>query len=210
MAEIGTVTGIEILPNKDGTVARRMLQVRMSEDTDIQTIEQFCEFGNDSVPTIDLPEAVPPITGSKVIVIEIEPSWKIAIACDDNIVPEMLPGEKKLYSLDADGLIVAFMKFLLTGNIEINGTSVQIDGSTDIHLNGSADFAVAYTDLKTAFDQLKTDFDNLVTLYNAHIHITTATVGASATPGIIAPTVSTGSPTTADMAGAKVDTVKLP
>lgn len=82
---------------------------------------------------------------------------------------------------------------------------------TDIvEINGTADFAVAYTDLKSAFDQLAGDFDNLVTAYNAHIHITTATVAATPTPGVIAPTTSSGTPTTADMSGAKVDTVKLP
>ena len=80
----------------------------------------------------------------------------------------------------------------------------------NLELNGDADFAVAYNDLKTAFDQLSTDFDTLVSTYNAHIHVTTATIGLGPAVGVIAPTTSTGSPTTADMAPSKVSTVKLP
>jgi hypothetical protein len=195
MAEIGTVTGFEIKPNKDGTSSRRMLQVKFNgDDDDIQTVEQFCEFGNDSVPIIDLPDASPPVVGTKVIVISITESWKIAIAADDNIEPSMLEGEKKLYSLDNTGAISAFINWLNTGIIEING---------------NADFAVAFTDLKTAFDQLKTDFDDLVSKYNGHIHTTTATV-STGSPGVISATTSTDSPTTADIDPAKVDTVKLP
>lgn len=77
---------------------------------------------------------------------------------------------------------------------------ITLTGVDNININGSDDFAVAYTELKTAFDQLLNDF-------NAHIHTTTATIGASSTPGIISiPTT----PSTADMSSAKVETVKLP
>lgn len=81
----------------------------------------------------------------------------------------------------------------------------------DIELNGNTDFAVRYNVLKAQFDQLKSDFDTFVTtIYNTHIHITTATLGASPTPGVIAPTTSTGSASTADMSNAKVDNVLVP
>ena len=92
---------------------------------------------------------------------------------------------------------------------EIKTKTITLTAETVLELNGNADYAVRYNELKTAFDQLKSDLDSLVTTYNAHIHITTATVAATAVPGVIAPTVSTGSPSTADMSGAKVDKVKI-
>jgi len=92
---------------------------------------------------------------------------------------------------------------------ELKSPTITLTASTVLELNGNADFAVRYNSLKTAFDQLKTDHDNFVTLFNAHIHITTATVAATPVPGVIAPTVSPGLPSTADMAGAKVTTVKI-
>lgn len=97
------------------------------------------------------------------------------------------------------------------GTVEIvaTGSSVILDG-TNATFHGGSDSAVAYTDLKSAFDALKSDLNALVTAYNAHIHITTATVGTGGPIGVIAPTTSTGSPSAADMSGAEVATVKLP
>jgi hypothetical protein len=88
-----------------------------------------------------------------------------------------------------------------------DGTAV-IKGTTTT-VNDGTDFAVQYTALKSAFDTLKQDLNNLVTAYNAHIHITTATVGIGP-PGVIAPTTSTGTPSAADMSSAQIATVKLP
>jgi hypothetical protein len=64
-----------------------------------------------------------------------------------------------------------------------------------LELNGNADFAVRFSDLETAFNQLKSD-------YNAHAHGGVDT--GSGTSG------GTNTPSTADIAPAKVDTVKLP
>ena len=69
---------------------------------------------------------------------------------------------------------------------------LKADGT--LELNGSADNAVRFSDLKTAFDQLKSDFD-------LHNH-PTAPVGPVSTPST--------APSTADIDPAKVDEVKLP
>lgn len=90
----------------------------------------------------------------------------------------------------------------IDGKIAANGDEVKLMDGTD--------FAVQYTALKSAFDTLKTDVNNLITAYNSHIHITTATVGATAVPGVISPTVSTGISSTADMSGSKIDKVLVP
>jgi len=73
-------------------------------------------------------------------------------------------------------------------------------------INGNADNAVAYADLKLAFDQLKTDHDTLVSLFNAHIHTVTT---PDTINGAAAPTLTLGTPSTADMSGSKVDNVRL-
>ena len=95
-----------------------------------------------------------------------------------------------------------------TGEINVLNDSGSFNIKSDgvIEINGNADFAVAFTDLKTAFDQLKTDFNTFVTtIYNLHVH-PGVTAGPASTG--VAPLVGTGS--TADMSGAKVDTVKIP
>lgn len=48
-------------------------------------------------------------------------------------------------------------------------------------------------DITTKLNNLVTEVNVLKDLYNSHIHITTATVGATPTPGVISPTTSTGS-----------------
>jgi hypothetical protein len=90
------------------------------------------------------------------------------------------------------------------GKVVVNADLVELAEA------GAGDFAVAFDDMKAAFDDLKQHLNDLITAYNAHIHVTTATVGATPTPGVINPTTSTGTPSTADMSGAKVEKVKVP
>ena len=91
-----------------------------------------------------------------------------------------VPGETKLYSTDADGVEQATVIGKADGILEVNG---------------NADFAIAFDDLKVAFDQLKSDHDAFLT----HVH------GAAGTPPV-PPAV----PSTADIDPAKISTVKLP
>lgn len=104
-------------------------------------------------------------------------------------------GEFRTYATDSDGNEVAY-------------TYMTNDG--DLELNGNDDNAVRFSELKSGFDTLKTDLNSLITAYNSHTHITTATVGASPTPGVIAPTTSTGASSTASVDSSKIDKVKLP
>lgn len=145
--EIGTVTGYQIGPNRDSTSSVLLLQCIMSEPTDVQTIEYIPAPGED----------VNPAVGSNVIVLKIGDAYRFAIAGDDNITPEMLPGEKKIYSISGVA-VSAFINLLSTGILE---------------LNGNADFAVRFNALKTQFDELKTAF-------NTHVH-SGVTAGASST-----------------------------
>ncbi|RKZ95958.1 MAG: hypothetical protein DRQ46_07735 [Gammaproteobacteria bacterium] len=83
-------------------------------------------------------------------------------------------------------------------NLEIRsegGASIKITPDGNIELNGNADFVTAFDDMKAAFDQLVNDFD---------LHQHTITSGSSA--GTTTPPLT---PSTADMAGAKVETVMV-
>lgn len=104
-------------------------------------------------------------------------------------------GEFRTYATDSNGNEVAY-------------TYITNDGK--VELNGNDDNAVRFSELKDGFDALKSDLNSLITAYNSHIHITTATVGASPTPGVIAPTTSTGVSSSASIDTSKVENVLLP
>ncbi len=127
----GTITGRTITTNRDGENQRVMLQVQMTNADDIQTVEYVSLPGQDENP----------INGTRVYIIEIGESYKIAIAADDGVTPAMATGEKRLYSVSDAGDIQAFIKLLKTGIIEING---------------DADFAVRFNALDTALQAMLT------------------------------------------------------
>lgn len=109
-------------------------------------------------------------------------------------IQDLAKGERALYSTDDAG--TELKGFIIFRN---DGTMEQ---------NGKVDFLAGYTKLKEGFDTLRTDLNNLITAYNAHIHITTATVGATPTPGIISPTASAGTPSSASIDASKKDNLK--
>lgn len=128
-------------------------------------------------------------------VVEPEVSRKFHIS-DAIAIPGINPFPDAIENFDADCITIRNRN---------NDQFVKVKADC-VEVNGNADFAVAYNDLKAAFDQLKSDFDNFVNLkYNLHVH-----------PGVVAGPASTGvtplvgASSTADMSGAKVDTVKLP
>ena len=119
----------------------------------------------------------------------------------NNAFEEFIPGVADVGVFQKSGSYAILRE---SGTVELYSAENET-----VEVNGKDDFAVRFNKLKEAFDQLKTDHDNLVTLHNTHIHITTATVGATAVPGILSATVSAGSPSTADMTAAKVDNVLI-
>lgn len=136
----GIVTGWELGQNKNGTKIVVLLQVRITDKQDIQTVEYMNPAGEDSIPPVN----------SRVLILKVGHAWKIAIAASDSIDADMDEGEKKLYS-QASGVITAFIKLLNTGIIE---------------LNGNADFAVRYNALNTALQAFITDLNTkLVTAF---------------------------------------------
>ena len=170
MVKTGKITGRTITTNRDGTNQRVMLQVQMTNPDDIQTVEYVSLPGQDENP----------IDGSRVFILEVGDSYKIAIAVDDGVTPAMATGEKRLYSVSDAGDIQAFINLLKTGIIEVNG---------------DADFAVR-------FDALQTKLTALEAQLIAHVHPGVIAGGASTGVSVTVFDI--------DITTAKVDEVKLP
>ena len=169
MAQIGTVTGQEVKKNRDGSIAVRLLQVQISNESDIQTVQYMGPAGEDSAP----------INGDKVQIFSIGPAFQFAIAVEDqNNVASMPAGEKKLYSRDSAGAIAAFISFLAGGNLELNGNDKS---------------AVRYQDLQTQFDELKGVVNSHTHIYTPGAGTPTST--ATALPQSAADITTTESPT---------------
>ncbi len=71
------------------------------------------------------------------------------------------------------------------------GTQIHVaDGKIELGAEASADKASLDSKLQTELTRLKTELDALKVIFDAHIHVTTATVGAGPTPGVISPTLT--------------------
>lgn len=151
--------------------------------SDVQEKRQAAPFGDDSDPVAGMSAIYAKTTkdGEEVIIGYINKNQISG------------PGEKRIFSTDSDNNPV-FALYLRN-----NGTA---------EFGGDSDNMVRFSPLETDFNQLKSDFNSFVTAYNSHTHITTATVGASPVPGIISPTLSTATPSSADISGAKIDEIK--
>ena len=179
----GTVKGREIKKNRDGDEKVLILQVEISDPDDLQSVELITQAGEDYNPPDD----------SRVIITQSGRAWKIGIAVDDKIEPSVEVGERKSYSSE-NGTIKAQIYYKKNG---------------DLQLNDGDDWAVQFSALKNEFNELNDKYNDLVSKYNAHIHITTATV-AIGPPGVISPTTSQGSPSSAVIDNVKIDNVRLP
>lgn len=141
MVDIGTVVGSEVKKNKDGDDDVRILQVEFSNKDDVQSVELFPGSG----------EEVSPMPGDKVIVVDLSPSYRIAVSSNCYKVPEVDFGEKMIYSYDENGIPLSHIIMHDDGNVEIQG-----DG----------DYAVRFNELKSAFDELKSNLNDAIQRIN--------------------------------------------
>lgn len=73
---------------------------------------------------------------------------------------------------------------------------ITLDVKEDVIINeGKNDGLVKIKELTNKLNALKDDLNAFVTVFNSHIHTTTATVGATVTPGTIAATTTQASQT---------------
>ncbi|MCK5603582.1 hypothetical protein KAR91_16980 [Candidatus Pacearchaeota archaeon] len=191
---MGLIVGSETGPNTEADENVRLLSVEITDDEDPQTVEMAGAGGIDYNPS----------DNAVAIVDDIGESYKVAVGVDDGIEPAVDRGEIEMYSTSEDGTSKqARVKCVNDGIVE---------------LNGDADFLVRYTKLQEAFDQLKSDFDGLVERVNTIIIETkffaTAYVPGGPTalgaPPLFIYSDATESPSTADIAPAKVEEVKTP
>lgn len=164
---------------KDGF---RFVKMLIFGRDDVQDVHEVSPYGTDANPIKDI-TAIYAKTGSR--------GETICIGyVNKNRLSDV--GEHRIFSTDSDGEVQMFLHLKNDGTAEFGG---------------DADFMVRYNELETAFDELKSDFNDLVNSYNSHIHTTTATVGTGPV-GVIAPTTSTGSKSTADITPAKIEEIK--
>jgi hypothetical protein len=131
MAIIGKIIGFEITKNKDSDSDVLMLQVELTEESDVQTVELFRHAGVDYNPPAE----------STTVTIPVTESLRIAIATDDGITPESAPGEYEIYSSDGTSKL---------SKVKCDATSVSVDG-TEVVINGGIQGAARVND-QTAID----------------------------------------------------------
>lgn len=103
------VTGQSIEKNRDGERNVRMLQVEITEPDDVQKVQQVTWSGDDNAPS----------EGDDVYIIEVSPTYKIAVSIEDLIEPFVNKGEREIYS-QANGVKKAKAYFKNNGDLIIN------------------------------------------------------------------------------------------
>ena len=136
---IGTVIGYEITENRDAEDKSLMLQVEISGEDDVQTVEYMQASGVDHNPPI----------GSAVVVNDLGQAWAVAMGADDFVEPESESGEYEIYASD--------------GVTKKSRVKCKVDGV--VELNGTADFAVRYSKLEAAFNDLQSKWNTFANAY---------------------------------------------
>ena len=172
----------KVISTQKDNLSRFLIKILSLGNDDVQEIKQSAPYGDDSNPIKD----------TIAVYSETNDSGESVVVGYINKNQITSPGEKRIFSTDSDG------------NVKI---ALYLKNNGTAEFGGNAKHMVRYEELETAFNQLKSDFNNHVTTYNSHTHITTATV-LTGPPGIIAPTTSTGTPSSADITGAKITEIK--
>lgn len=174
---------VKVISTEVNDAKERLIKFLRFGKNDVQEVKEATAFGIDGNAPKDIIAVYSPTTdkGRPVILGYINKNQLADV------------GELRMYSTDSD-LSEQFYLHL------------KNDGTAEF--GGDANFMVRYNELKTGFDSLKGTVNTLITAYNSHIHVTTATIGATTTVGTISPTTSTGTPATADISGAKITEIK--
>lgn len=116
-------------------------------------------------------------------------------------------GETVVYSIK-DGAVKAKTTYKTDGSVKTENDNGyhELKDNGDVEINGNADNAVAYNDLKQQFDELNGKYNKLIGVLNAWVPVPND--GGAVLKGAI--TSATPLNSTADLSSAKVSTVKLP
>lgn len=193
----------------------------------VQPVLKARRIGVDDPEPLPLIEDVPVMfvgSGDFWITVDLKPDSYVALLCGERSIAKWLnaggvvdPELRQKFQLsDAiafaglnpipDALVPGVAADALEIRNRLGTVVAHLEGSKlvltapTIEINGNADFAVAFDDLKIGFDKLTMDFNNFIsTVYNLHVNASFA-----------APPVPLGIPTTASIDASKVDNVKLP
>ena len=157
-AESGRITGREVKKNRDSGKAERLLQVELTDPQDIQTVELMSQTGEESNPPID----------SKTTVLSIGEAWKLAIATSDKIVPDVAPGEKKIYSTDSTGATIKTKVHLKN-----DGTIIIDNGVGSITLSPTGEMTIIAPDDTTVTSPIITNIGQVIGSQGLQINGTT-------------------------------------
>lgn len=178
---------VKVISTSWDDIGRTLVKVLRLGNKDIQTPLEATPYGTDSNPVKDM-IAIYSQTQTKGDAV-------IIGYLNKNRLADI--GEHRLFSTDSDGNL---------------STYVWLKNDNTMEIGGDTDNMVRYSELKSAFDELKSDFNTFVTTkYNTHVHPITVggvTPGAGVGTGTSTPTVSSGSPSTADISGAKITEIK--
>ena len=177
------MNAVKIISTEIDELRRRLVKFLRFGRNDVQTAIEAAPYGFDSHPVKDMIALYAPTTqnGKSVIVGYL----------NKNQLAEI--GELRLFSTNAQGDEQAYIWLKNDGVIE---------------LGGDEDFLVRYSKLEEAFNTLKADLNALTNSYNSHTHVTSATIGSSATPGKVEPTASKASESNANISPAKIESIK--
>lgn len=109
MTEIGKITGGNVETNRDSDSPGLVLNVELTDPTDVQSCELFTQAGDDTNPP----------DGSMCLVVTVSDALKIVVAVVDGLTPEAEKGEREFYS-QKDGEKKARIKLTLDGTVVHN------------------------------------------------------------------------------------------
>jgi phage baseplate assembly protein V len=166
----------------DDAKKMQSLQVELHEGELHDQVERFQDFGFTSVPKPEAEAIYLSVGGNRA-------AGVVVAVSDRQYRPTgMAEGDVCLYTE--------------------SGERVYLNEADDVvHLGAksAADWVALAADTKAEISALRDTVDSLITAYNAHIHVTTATVSAGP-PGVLQPPASAASPPAAvgDVAATKV------
>lgn len=134
---VGIITGRQTAVNREsGGPAVRLLQVQITDNEDVQTVQLVGQAG----------EEVNPVNGSLVLILPGGQAFKLSAGTDDGIVPIMAVGGKRLYAVNpADHTVICDIQLKPDGTIALAGPVASLTLSPDgtvLADNGAASFTM--------------------------------------------------------------------
>lgn len=170
--------------------SRRTVKVNASGRVDPRRADEAVPYGLDSVPVRDV-RAFYATTENTT-----QPDIVVGYV---NEHVKAQTGEARLYSTDSAGAFKYNVWLRASGEVLIGDSDTPADYTK--HLT-------QYEALKSAFDDLKGKVNDLITKYNTHVHPATLAVSGASATGSTSATLTTETPATSDMSGAKIDHIK--